>query len=160
MALKNLVVVMLVVMAHTTLAHGSPQDYVAAHNTVRARAGVGPLTWNSTVAGYAQNYANSRIENCELEHSNGPYGENIALGYGTFSGVDAVKLWASEQPNYDYAANTCVQNVDDGQCLHYTQIVWKDTTQLGCGSAKCKNGWVFITCNYAPFGNIIGQRPY
>jgi hypothetical protein len=27
-----------------------------------------------------QKYANSRVENCELEHSGGPYGENIAEG--------------------------------------------------------------------------------
>lgn len=80
------------VSVNITLAQNSPQDYVDAHNAVRAEVGVGPITWNNTVAAYAQKYANSRVENCELEHSGGPYGENIAEGYGNLNGVDAVKM--------------------------------------------------------------------
>ncbi|XP_058006664.1 basic form of pathogenesis-related protein 1-like [Hevea brasiliensis] len=143
-------------LAQITLAQNSPQDYVDAHNAVRAEVGVGPVSWNKTVAAYAQKYANSRIENCELEHSYGPYGENIAEGYGNLNGVDAVTMWASEKPNYDYKSNSCVGD----ECLHYTQIVWRNSVHLGCGRAKCKNGWWFVTCNYDPVGNIEGQYPY
>ncbi|KAF2294249.1 hypothetical protein GH714_008592 [Hevea brasiliensis] len=95
-------------LAQISLAQNSPQDYVDAHNAVRAEVGVGPVSWNKTVAAYAKKYANSRIENCELEHSYGPYGENIAEGYGNLNGVDAVTMWASENPNYDCKSNSCV----------------------------------------------------
>ncbi|KAH8497700.1 hypothetical protein Peur_073825 [Populus x canadensis] len=144
------------VSVNITLAQNSPQDYVDAHNAVRAEVGVGPITWNNTVAAYAQKYANSRVENCELEHSGGPYGENIAEGYGNLNGVDAVKMWASEKPFYSHDTNSCVGD----ECLHYTQIVWRKSVHLGCGRAKCKNGWWFVTCNYDPVGNIEGQSPY
>jgi hypothetical protein len=53
-------------------------------------------------------------------------------------------------------------------CGHYTQIVWKTTTRLGCGVALCDQNspfmgfpkWEFWVCNYAPPGNYNGQRPY
>ncbi|KAI5576838.1 hypothetical protein BDE02_09G072200 [Populus trichocarpa] len=144
------------VSVNITLAQNSPQDYVDAHNAVRAEVGVGPITWNNTVAAYAQKYANSRVENCELEHSGGPYGENIAEGYGNLNGVDAVKMWASEKPFYSHDTNSCVGD----ECLHYTQVVWRKSVHLGCGRAKCKNGWWFVTCNHDPVGNIEGQSPY
>ncbi|KAJ4848743.1 hypothetical protein Tsubulata_020458 [Turnera subulata] len=144
------------ILCHTSLAQNSHQDYVDAHNSVRAEVGVGPIAWNDTIAAYAQKYANSRIEKCELKHSYGPYGENIAKGYGNLNGVDAVEMWASEKPNYDPGSNSCVGD----ECLHYTQIVWRNSVHLGCGRAKCKDGWWFVICSYDPVGNIVGQRPY
>ncbi|KAL5790300.1 hypothetical protein ACOSQ2_005188 [Xanthoceras sorbifolium] len=60
------------------LAHAqdSPQDYLDAHNAARSQVGVGPVTWDDQVAAYAQNYANQRISDCSLVHSDGSYGEN------------------------------------------------------------------------------------
>ncbi|GAB4853392.1 hypothetical protein Ancab_017570 [Ancistrocladus abbreviatus] len=139
------------------LAQNSHHDYLLVHNTVRALVGVGPLVWNDTVAAYAQEYAESRAGECLLEHSQGPYGENIAEGWGgEFSGADAVKLWVDEKRNYDYGSNSCV----GGECLHYTQVVWRNSVHLGCARVDCQNGGAFITCNYDPPGNYIGERPY
>ncbi len=37
---------------------------------------------------------------------------------------------------------------------HFSQLVWKGSTQLGCGySTKCQ----MLTCNYSPPGNVAGQ---
>ena len=59
------------------------------HNQARSEVGVGPLSWNQTLAAYAQNYADQRSGDCEMEHSGGPYGENLAEGYGNMDGSDA-----------------------------------------------------------------------
>ncbi|KAK6916267.1 CAP domain [Dillenia turbinata] len=150
------VFITLILHAFNSFAQNSPQDYVDAHNAARAQVGVGPVRWNETVAAYARRYASTRIDNCELEHSMGPYGENIAEGYQVFSGKDAVNFWVSERPNYDHKSNSCVGD----ECLHYTQVVWRDSVHVGCARVKCKNGWLFITCNYDPPGNIVGQSPY
>ncbi|XP_010245650.1 PREDICTED: basic form of pathogenesis-related protein 1-like [Nelumbo nucifera] len=137
-------------------AQDSPEDYLHAHNIVRSEVGVGPLTWDSKVAAYAHNYASQRIGDCKLEHSDGPYGENIAGGGDPFPGVDAVKMWASEKQYYDYASNSCI----GGECGHYTQVVWRNSVRLGCAKVHCNNGGIFIICNYDPPGNYIGERPY
>ena len=73
------------------------------------------------------------------------------------TGPDAVSSWASEAADYDYASNTCA-----GVCGHYTQVVWATSTKLGCGVSTCA-GLTYghtIVCDYAPGGNISGQRPY
>uniref|UniRef100_A0A2N9ERT0 SCP domain-containing protein n=1 Tax=Fagus sylvatica TaxID=28930 RepID=A0A2N9ERT0_FAGSY len=79
-------------LIHCSHAQDSKEDYLTAHNAARAEVGVPPLTWDDTVASYAQNYANQRIGDCNLVHSGGPYGENIAWGSGDLKGTDAV-VW-------------------------------------------------------------------
>ncbi len=137
-----------------------------AHNT--ARAGVKPpadppippLAWSGVVADYAQSWAN----NCQFMHSGGMYGENIFAGTGTYKPADVVMDWVSEDANYDYATNSCA----GGEvCGHYTQVVWRDSTKLGCGVAMCTDNspfgggsWQFWVCDYDPPGNFDGQKPY
>lgn len=71
----------------------------------------------------------SRKSDCNLVHSNGPYGENLAKGSSdSFTGVAAVNLWVNEKQYYDYNSNSCVGG---GQCLHYTQVVWRNSVRLG-----------------------------
>lgn len=40
---------------------------------------------------------------------------------------------------------------------HFTQMVWRDTKEIGVGRAKGKSGQVVIVANYKPRGNIFGQ---
>ncbi|KAM1003071.1 hypothetical protein FF1_003378 [Malus domestica] len=170
------IVVTALSQVHPSHAQNSQQDFLNAHNAARAQVNVPDIVWDNAVAAYAQNYANSRIGDCNLVHSNsnGTYGENLAKGSGSFTGVAAVNLWVAEKPNYDYNSNSCVGGQ---QCLNYTQVIWKNSVKLGCarvqfrviwknsvklGCARvqCTNGWWFVTCNYSPPGNYVGQRPY
>lgn len=120
---------------------------------------MGEIEWDDQVAAYAEQYASMRMGDCALQHSQGgPYGENLALGSGDFmTGTYAVEMWVEEQANYDYDSNTCA---DGEQCGHYTQVVWSDSNRVGCARVQCDNGWYFVTCNYSPPGNVIGQKPY
>ncbi|KAD4385187.1 hypothetical protein R6Q59_010665 [Mikania micrantha] len=145
-------------MFHITHAQNSPQDYLDAHNRARAEVGVGNMVWDANLAAYASNYAKQRIGDCNLIHSGGPYGENLAKGGGAFTGVDAVNLWVREKTFYDHASNTCTQGKE---CRHYTQVVWRNSVQLGCGRVQCANdGSWFVICSYNPPGNYVGQSPY
>ena len=65
--------------------------------------------------------------------------------------------WASERSDYDYASNTCRTGA---QCGHYTQMVWRTTTQVGCGMAICPDKGQIWVCNYNPAGNWVGEKPY
>ena len=140
-------------------AQDSPGDFLAAHNRARAEVGVGPMRWDENVAAYARNYANIRSRDCALVHSQGPFGENIAMSTGDFSGTSAVAMWVSEKSIYDYNSNTCIGG-DPWACLHYTQVVWRDSTRLGCAKVRCNSRGTFIICSYDPPGNFQGQWPF
>ncbi|XP_021864305.1 pathogenesis-related protein PR-1 type-like [Spinacia oleracea] len=141
-------------------AQNSPQDYVNAHNAARAAVGVGNIQWDNQVAAFAQQYANQRKGDCAMRHSGGggKYGENLAAGSGAFmTGTAAVQMWVNEKADYNYNSNTCAPNK---VCGHYTQVVWRNSVRVGCARVQCNNGWFFVTCNYDPPGNYVGQKPY
>ena len=143
-------------------AQNSPQDFVVLHNAARAAVGVGEVSWDDNVAAYAQNYAAQRQGDCALVHStNSPYGENLYRGPAgkDWSASDAVGLWVSENKYYHHDTNSCSAPVGES-CGHYTQVVWRDSTTIGCARVRCNNGGIFIICSYNPRGNWIGQSPY
>ena len=82
-------------------------------------------------------------------------GENIYASSGQASGLDAVDVWAEEKANYDPASGNCT----GGVCGHYTQVVWRTTTHVGCALYDCPglrySGTVL--CNYGPGGNSGGK---
>ncbi|KAH0727309.1 hypothetical protein KY284_003174 [Solanum tuberosum] len=138
-------------------AQNTPQDYVNAHNEARRQVGVGPMTWDNRLATFAQNYANQRAGDCRMQHSGGPYGENLASAFPQLNAAGAVQQWVNERQWYNYNSNTCQAG---RVCGHYTQVVWRNSVRLGCARVRCNNGWYFITCNYDPRGNMSGQRPF
>ncbi|XP_022927847.1 basic form of pathogenesis-related protein 1-like [Cucurbita moschata] len=154
--LLSFLALMGLVLVPITLAQNSHQDFVNAHNAARSRVGVGPVSWNYTLAAYAQTYANKKIGTCKMQHSYGPYGENLAEGYGEMTAVEAVNFWVSEKKYYDHRLNRCVGD----ECGHYTQVVWRNTKHVGCARVKCRNNWIFVICSYDPPGNYVGQLPY
>lgn len=149
----------------------------AAHNAVRARAhdpepspALEPLTWSSTLAATAQAYANEVATDCQLAHSNAPgLGENLASNGGWMSNpMEVVEGWAAEEACYTFGAffvsdacnAACVAGLNSNGCGHYTQIVWRATTTVGCGFATCSNGNEIWVCNYEPQGNFVGMTAY
>ncbi|KAH8776729.1 CAP domain-containing protein [Diaporthe sp. PMI_573] len=126
-------------------------------NFYRSEHNVSAVTWNSTLSTFASSYlASMGAESpesgseCDFSHSGGPYGENLALGCHELTGC--VGLWGDEREQYDYD--------DPGfseETGHFTQLVWKNTTAVGCGSRLCgTRGW-YLVCEYWPRGNVIGQ---
>jgi uncharacterized protein YkwD len=132
------------------------QEMVSAHNVLRIRVGAAPLTWSARLAGIAQGWAEGLVASGKFTHSrNSDLGENLF----TITGAAAtparvVNDWAGEARDYDYGSNTC-----RAVCGHYTQIVWKDTKELGCGVARGGGREVWV-CEYDPPGNWEGKKPY
>ncbi|CAL4969401.1 unnamed protein product [Urochloa decumbens] len=137
----------------------SPQDFLTLQNAFRAGLGVGMLSWDSTLAAYAETYAEKRKRDCQKIPSDGPYGENIFQGTGGSGASDALFSWFGEKQYYNCTANKC----EGAPCSDYTQLIWANSTRVGCASVTCDNnagGGTFITCNYDPRGNVAGERPY
>ncbi|XP_060866914.1 venom allergen 5-like isoform X5 [Metopolophium dirhodum] len=63
---------------------------------------------------------------------------------------------ASHRPNNAYGSNN-----DMAACtksFHFTQLIWKDSSELGVGASKSsKSGKLYVVCNYDPHGNIRSQ---
>lgn len=116
------------------------------------------LKWDVECEKYAKKYAEERSGDCALVHSSGNFGENLFWGTGPdWKPKDAIKAWYDEKPYYDYKTNECI---DNQQCLHYTQLMWRTTEKVGCWKGVCKKTDTFIGCNYDPHGNIQGARPF
>jgi pathogenesis-related protein 1 len=149
------------------------KPFVDQHNIWRAQVGVPNLKWSSALADFAQAWADNlkKSNSCGLTHRDGTNrllngqttGENIFGGTGLstgfrYSAKDVADAWASEIKDYTASTGVCKSGA---VCGHYTQIVWKTTTEVGCGRASCGGSgnevWV---CNYLPAGNFIGQKPF
>jgi pathogenesis-related protein 1 len=140
--------------------------FVAAHNQHRANVSpaaspaLPPVTWSNELAAQARTWA----ERCEFNHSKTDLGENLSARTDMADPEAIVAAWAAEGEAFDYKRNRCASGE---VCGHYTQVVWRDSTQIGCGMAKCGAGgpfgdteWFMWVCNYSPAGNWSGQRPY
>lgn len=123
------------------------QEALSAHNPFRVKHHASPLEWDKTLANYAEHYASK----CVFKHSSSPYGENLAAGYPSITA--AIAAWYAEQKNYSYLWPGFSYKTG-----HFTQVVWKSTTKLGCAFVFCngKNGTPghYLVCEYSPHGNI------
>lgn len=89
---------------------------------------------------------------CNVSWKGGPYGENLASGYNT--STLAVEAWAAEEADYNYSRAKFGKSTG-----HFTQLVWNETTSMGCGAVNCDGdveGW-FLVCEYYPPGNVKGE---
>lgn len=133
------------------------KDTLRMHNEYRAKHGVGPLTLDANITKFAQSWAEQLAEKNQFSHRpNNPYGENIFWSSGNAGAKVMCDSWYSEENGYNYD----VDPFKSGGGLksgHFTQMVWKESKQLGVGRAFAKNGAMIAVANYSPRGNIIGQ---
>lgn len=139
------------------LSEADANAMLDAHNDWRTRHNVPPLNWDPAVAAVAQDWADHLAATGVFEHrQNNKYGENIWAGSaGFFAPTDAVSSWGSEVNDYDFDSNTCAAGK---ACGHFTQLVWANTSRVGCGKAT-GHGNDYIVCNYDPPGNFVGEKP-
>ena len=118
-----------------------------AHNSYRARHGVPALTWSNALASGAQLWANACTpQGGGFAHSPqafSNYGENLSWGTGQ-SPDQAVASWYAESGRYDYNNALTSFNGSRGEVRHFTQLVWRGTSQVGCGVWNC-SGQKFFT---------------
>ncbi|CEG81570.1 hypothetical protein RMATCC62417_15758 [Rhizopus microsporus] len=144
------VAVILATLLHTADAasRSSVKNILKVTNSLRAKHHAPPLKWSNKLATYAQNWSNR----CVFEHSQGQYGENLAYGYPNWGSV--IRDWYSEVKDYNY-------DHPQFNAGHFTQLVWKETTEVGCGAKVCNNlcpGCKLYTCSYKVPGNMMGDN--
>ena len=154
-------------------------EMLKAHNERRKLHCVKPLTWSNEMAEQAQAFA----DECKIgQHAGSSDGENLADAWRIDSNGQPVlpalsdreafeTTWYCEVANYNFQ-DPKIKGGFTTNCRevngHFTQVVWKDSCQLGCGRAKCSMGkdaegnpimgthWV---CRYRPPGNVNADDP-
>ena len=142
------------------------EKFLAHHNQVRAEVGAPGLVWSKELAAYSQEWADQLAQNgCKMEHhkkpslKGEPVGENLFWGSSStfYHPIDASISWYSEKKIYKYGKFGKGNWHEIG---HYTQMVWKNTREVGVGVSVCKDGGLIVVANYYPAGNYIDQFPY
>jgi pathogenesis-related protein 1 len=141
------------------------QKALDLHNKIRKEVGVPDLQWSKELSVFAQEWADHLAKKCNMEHRPRTgtwaqrYGENIFWGSNgdMYTVVDACNSWYSEKKDFSGPSFT---GHEENVVGHYTQMVWRTTTKVGIGVAKCNNGAVIIVANYDPPGNYLGHNPY
>lgn len=147
------------------LVVGEPQteparELLQSHNEERAWFGAAPLEWDDGLAQTAAAWG----QQCQWLHSGS--GENLAMatfGADQYGPTDLFRMWADEVVNYNWDAPSATPNNADPAAMvgHWTQIVWKGTTRVGCAYNRCAYGSMeeraeslFVVCHYDPAGNV------
>ncbi|XP_013119097.1 cysteine-rich venom protein 1 [Stomoxys calcitrans] len=124
------------------------------------------IVWDEELAERAQQWA----ENCQFRHD--PHrtinrftmGQNLAIIWST-APLDPedgdfpsrIQSWFNEVQKYSFG------DAWSPKTGHYSQLVWGETSLVGCGFAEYKDKSKYnklYVCNYGPGGNVVGYNPY
>ncbi|ESO92462.1 hypothetical protein LOTGIDRAFT_233202 [Lottia gigantea] len=121
------------------------------------------LTWDEALSRESSYW----VEKCRFEHKGSGLGENLYFDDYKKSVkdfvTDALNSWYEERRHWQVSKGNC------GLACHYTQMVWANTTTVGCGIKKCPvmndNGrtikdTTLFACFYYPKGNMYGSYPF
>jgi len=162
---------------------------VSRHNELRERVASGSetngdqpgasdmlkMTWSEELAAVAQRWA----DQCTFGHD-----DDRNKCDGTYVGQNAYSAWNSQESTweglmdtmgdavqawYDEVVTPGFPNTDISPFVfsygagHYTQVVWAESAEVGCGMTYYDDdGWyaTLIVCNYAVGGNMVGGNMY
>ena len=155
--------------AGTGISAQQARQIVDYHNQKRAEVGIGNVAWSPQIARYAQQRADTIARTKRFAHlplGGNPYGENLAQGGSSggtpgFTVIDACSGWYAEKVLMPPDARLMTRGLFNRGVGHYTQMVWKDTTEIGAGIARYEKGgftWTVVVCCYNPPGNVMGRE--
>lgn len=141
---------------------------VDMHNKLRSQvqpsaAFMQKVVWDETLRVVAEAYATKCIWENNPDLQKLTLGENLFVSIGPFNATEATVSWFGENVDYNYENKFCPE---DKICDHYTQMVWANSTRIGCATHFCEtlegldSKATILVCDYYPQGNVPGQNPY
>jgi Cysteine-rich secretory protein family len=160
---------MLALFLTSAAANASPPSVnirlLEAHNVARKAVDAAPLIWSDALANDARGWAQKLAQTGQFEHAPQPkgpsaQGENLWMGtVFAYSPEDMVSAWTAERQYYRRGIFPKVSTTGAWSDVgHYTQMIWHNTTHVGCAIARSE-GDEYLVCRYSPPGNWIGQDP-
>ena len=140
-----------------------PARLLAMHNLERSRVNSPPLhgtgNWPPQPRPMARRWHGSAICSIRRAKSRPGQRENLWMGTrGAFSPEQMVGSWIEERNEFRPGVFPAVSRTGDwSDVAHYTQLIWKETTRVGC-AIQPAGQWDYLICRYSPPGNIDGRR--
>ena len=171
MSVRTFIVILLVALHAAPLAATSigdsafEQRILAIHNRERAAVGAPPLAWDPYLAQSAASYGPALQQIGRLVHSprssRPGQRENLAMSTtGYLSDAQLAGMWVAEKHHFSPGLFPYVSRTGNWEDVaHYTQMVWKGTTHVGCALYR-GGGKDFLICRYSPPGNADGKPVY
>ncbi|CAG5918404.1 unnamed protein product [Menidia menidia] len=132
--------------------------FLDTHNAYRKMHHAPPLTLNSEMSAKAQKWADKMLEKKSLTHSETNDGENVYYMSSSqdmkLTGKEAVDSWYGEIKDYKFSQPGFQSNTG-----HFTQVVWKDSKELGVGMAT-DGKYFFVVGQYRPAGNFTNEGAF
>lgn len=129
-----------------------------AHNTEREKVGVPALIWDETLAASARRWAATLARKDIFEHDpQDKHGENLWMGtHSAYQPEEMVDGWVAERKHFRPGIFPNVSKTRNWADVgHYTQLIWKTTTHVGCAKASATDN-DYLVCRYSPPGNWEG----
>ena len=135
------------------------------HNAARRDVGLGPVSWDASLASDADVYAQKLARSGKFEHDSQTgvtprQGENLWMGTaGAFDYAEMSGSWIDEKRYFRegiFPDNSTTGRWSD--VGHYTQIIWHNSVRIGCAVAANTRD-EYLVCRYAPAGNVVGRNP-
>jgi uncharacterized protein YkwD len=134
---------------------------VKTHNAARSEVGAPPLHWSDDLAKDAAKWAEHLARTNQFEHATlKDQGENLWMGTrARYSHAEMVEAWIDEKSMFKRGKFPNVTTTGNWSDVgHYTQLIWGNTTRVGCAVAS-NNEDDYLVCRYDPPGNWEGQDP-
>ena len=141
---------------------GMAARILALHNRERQAVGAPLLMWDPVLAAAAATYGPTLASLGRLAHaprdSRPGQRENLSMGLVDRYGVDdLVDLWIEEKRHFQPGLFPFVSRTGNWKDVsHYTQMIWKSTTRVGCALHPA-NERHYLICRYSPPGNADGR---
>jgi len=145
------------------------QRVLVSHNVHRANHSASNLVWDNALASTAAKIASTCVYAHNTTTDGGGYGQNIAAGLAA-DNITAIITELFYNGEVGYYTNLYGQANPDMSNFHnwghFSQIVWKGTSRVGCATQYCPKGLAnvgpytpphFTVCNYGPPGNYLGE---
>lgn len=150
--------------------HGASDLHLAArilriHNDERQQLRLAPLKWNFHLEREARDWAEQLSRKGMLQHASQSIrnhtGENLWMGTAGHWPVEImVGMFIDEKKHYKHASFPNISRTGNWADVgHYTQVVWRDTQEVGCAVVTARGNDVLV-CRYWPAGNVWGQKAY
>lgn len=149
----------------TGLNSNFEERVLAAQNRERQTRSIAPLAWNVELAADARRWAEHLAATGEFAHAPErpvePEGENLWAGTRGHYRIEAmVDGWVREKRYFrpgTFPDNSSTGRVED--VGHYTQLMWRQTREVGCALASGAREDVLV-CRYSAAGNYVGEIPF